>query len=172
MTQVEESIEVEVPVSVAYRQWTRFEEFPKFMDGVERIDSRDAGLTHWVVKVAGATREFDARITEQIPDERVAWTTVAGELHQAGVVTFHRIDDGRTKVMLQLDHDPHGVVETVGDLLGFAHRQAIDDLRAFKTFIEAQGAPGGGAPSPGLPSPGLPSPGVPGGGAGGTPDAF
>ncbi|WP_371483772.1 SRPBCC family protein [Kitasatospora sp. NBC_00315] len=140
MKQVEESIEVDVPVSVAYAQWTRFEEFPMFMDGVQRIDRRAAGLTHWVVRVAGATREFDARVTEQIPDERVAWTTVAGDLHQAGVVTFHRLDSTRTKVMLQLDHDPHGLVETVGDLLGFADRQAIDDLRAFKAFIESRGA--------------------------------
>ncbi|MFB7663632.1 SRPBCC family protein [Kitasatospora sp. NPDC056138] len=146
MTQVEESIEVGVPVSVAYDQWTRFEEFPMFMDGVERVDQRAAGLTHWVVKVAGATREFDAQITEQIPGERVAWTTVAGDVHQAGVVTFHRLDDSRTKVMLQLAHAPHGLTETVGAKLGFVHRQAIDDLRQFKTFIESHGAGTGGQP--------------------------
>ncbi|MET9613715.1 SRPBCC family protein [Kitasatospora indigofera] len=148
MTQVEESIEVAVPVSEAYRRWTRFEDFPRFMAGVERIDRTSPGLTHWVVRVGGATREFDARITEQIPDERVAWTTVSGDLHQAGVVTFHRLEDARTKVMLQLAHDPHGLVETVGDKLGFVHRQAIDGLQHFKDFVESRGAGPDAGPSP------------------------
>lgn len=96
-------------------------------------------LTHWVTKVAGFEREFDAEITEQIPDERVAWTTVAGEVRQAGVVTFHRLSDDRTKVMLQLDHDPEGISDTVGDKLGFVERQARQDLNNFKEFIESKG---------------------------------
>ncbi|MEV4557861.1 SRPBCC family protein [Kitasatospora sp. NPDC049285] len=140
MTQVEESIEIAVPLSVAYNQWTQFEDFPLFMSSVERIEQRSPDLTHWVVRVGGTTREFDARITEQIPDERVAWTTVSGDLHQAGVVTFHRLDEGRTKVMLQLAHKPHGLVETVGDWLGFIHRQTTDDLRHFKDYIESRAA--------------------------------
>ncbi|MEU6083352.1 SRPBCC family protein [Streptomyces sp. NPDC047108] len=139
MSQVEESIQVDVPVHTAYNQWTQFESFPEFMDGVERIDQRSDTLTHWVTSVADVKREFDARITEQIPDERVAWTTVEGEAKQAGVVTFHRINDTKTKVMLQMDFDPEGLAETVGDKLGFVKRQVTGDLGRFKQFIESRG---------------------------------
>ncbi|MEU2065003.1 SRPBCC family protein [Streptomyces sp. NPDC013455] len=139
MSQVEESIEVNVPVSAAYNQWTQFEDFPRFMDGVERIEQRSDTLTHWVTKIGGVTREFDAKITEQIPDERVAWTSVDGEAKQAGVVTFHYIDETTTKVMLQLDYEPEGLAETVGDKLGFVKRQATGDLKRFKEFIESRG---------------------------------
>ncbi|MEV5433661.1 SRPBCC family protein [Streptomyces sp. NPDC052701] len=139
MSQVEESIEVRVPVRTAYDQWTQFESFPEFMDGVERIEQRTDTLTHWVTNVDGVRREFDAEITEQIPDERVAWTTVNGEARQAGAVTFHRIQDDTTKIMLQMDFDPSGVTETVADKLGFVKRQVSGDLRRFKEFIEARG---------------------------------
>ncbi|MER5294741.1 SRPBCC family protein [Streptomyces pharetrae] len=139
MSQVEESIEVAVPVHTAYNQWTQFETFPAFMDGVERIEQRTDTLTHWVTKVDGVRREFDAEITEQIPDERVAWTTVAGDARQAGVVTFHRLDDARTKVMLQMEFQPDGVAETVGDKLGFVKRQTKGDLQRFKKYIEERG---------------------------------
>lgn len=139
MSQVEESVEVDVPVNTAYNQWTQFETFPQFMEGVERIDQRTDTLTHWVTNVNGVAREFDAEVTEQIPDERVAWTTVNGEARQAGVVTFHRIDDSTTKVMLQMDFDPDGLAETVGDKLGFVKRQVTGDLKRFKTFIENRG---------------------------------
>jgi uncharacterized membrane protein len=139
LSQVEESIEVRVPVHTAYNQWTQFESFPEFMDGVERIEQRTDTLTHWVTKVDGQERVFDAEITEQIPDERVAWTTVNGEVKQAGVVTFHRIQDDTTKVMLQMHFDPSGVAETVGDKLGFVKRQVAGDLRRFKEFMEARG---------------------------------
>ncbi|MDG9706213.1 SRPBCC family protein [Streptomyces sp. DH37] len=140
MSHVEESIEVRVPVRTAYNQWTQFESFPEFMEGVERVEQKSDTLTHWVTKVAGAEREFDARITEQIPDERVAWTTVDGEAKQAGVVTFHRLDDSTTKVMLQMDHDPEGVTDTVGDKLGIVRHRAKGDLKRFKEFIEKRGA--------------------------------
>ncbi|XQE77627.1 SRPBCC family protein [Streptomyces microflavus] len=144
MSQVAESIEVSVPVSAAYNQWTQFESFPQFMEGVERIEQRTQTLTHWKTKIAGVEREFDAEITEQIPDERVAWTSVGGEAKQAGVVTFHYIDDSTTKVMLQLDYAPEGLAETVGDKLGFVKRQAAGDLKRFKEFIESRGAETGG----------------------------
>ncbi|MEV6653663.1 SRPBCC family protein [Streptomyces sp. NPDC051219] len=140
MSQVEESIEVHVPVRIAYNQWTQFETFPEFMDGVERIEQRTATLTHWVTNVHGVKREFDAEITEQIPDERVAWTTVDGESRQAGVVTFHHLGENRTKVMLQMDFAPEGPAETVGDKLGFVQRQAKGDLERFKKFIESRGS--------------------------------
>ncbi|GAA2251849.1 cyclase [Streptomyces ruber] len=139
MSQVEESVEVEVPVTTAYNQWTQFESFPHFMSGVEKIEQRSDTLTHWVTNVDGVRREFDAEITEQKPDERVAWTTVGGEARQAGVVTFHRLGEGRTKVMLQMDFEPHGVTEKVGDMLGIVKRQAKGDLARFKEYIEERG---------------------------------
>ena len=144
MSQVEQSIEVGVPVRTAYNQWTQFESFPEFMNGVERIEQRGDTLTHWVTSVDGVHREFDAEITEQIPDERVAWTTVSGEAKQAGSVTFHRLGDDRTKVMLRMEFQPEGVTEKVGDKLGVVQRQTKGDLERFKRFIEARGRETGG----------------------------
>jgi len=108
------------------------------MDGVERIDQLTPTRTHWVTKIAGVKREFDAEITEQHPDERVAWKTENGT-HQAGVVTFHRLDDDHTRVTLQLDHDPQGLVEKAGDALGIVQRQVKSDLENFREFIEKRG---------------------------------
>lgn len=143
MSAIEESVEVAVPVTTAYNQWTQFEEFPRFMEGVERIEQRTPTLTHWVTNVGGARREFDAAITEQIPDERVAWTTISGEAEQAGVVTFHRLDDQHTRVMLRMRHHPDGVADTVADRLGFVRRQAKGDLHRFKEYIESRGSASG-----------------------------
>ena len=138
-----ESIDVDVPVSTAYNQWTQFESFPRFMEGVTRIDQITPTRTHWVTKIAGVEREFDAEITEQHPDERVAWTTVDGT-HQSGVVTFHRISDTTTRVTLQLDHDPQGFLEKAGDALGIVERRVKGDLVNFKKFIESRGVEEGG----------------------------
>ena len=137
MSSTEESVEVEAPLDAVYAQWTRFTEFPRFMSGVQRIDRLSDTLTHWVTSVDGVHREFDAEITEQVPGERIAWRSVNGA-EQRGVVTFHRVDSTRTKVMLQLDHEPHGVVDTVGDLLGFVSHQVLHDLAGFKRHIEEQ----------------------------------
>ena len=142
-TNVLDSIDVAVPVSTAYNQWTQFESFPKFMEGVERIEQLTPTKTHWVTKIAGVEREFDAEVTEQHPNERVAWKTENG-IHQSGVVTFHRIDNDTTRVTLQLDHDPQGFVEKAGDALGFVQRRVKGDLAKFKTFIEARGVEEGG----------------------------
>lgn len=142
-TNVQHSVDVEVPVATAYNQWTQFESFPRFMDGVERIDQLTPTRTHWVTKIAGVQREFDAEITEQHPDERVAWKTENGT-HQAGVVTFHRIDDATTRVTLQLDHDPQGLLEKAGDALGIVSRRLKGDMANFKTFIESRGREEGG----------------------------
>jgi uncharacterized membrane protein len=138
MTTVEESIEVAVPVTTAYNQWTQFESFPQFMEGVERVDQISDTMTHWVTKVGGVEREFDAKITEQHPDERVAWTSV-DQPRQAGVVTFHRLSPDRTKVMVQMDFEPEGLVENVGDRLGVVTRQVKGDLERFKDYIEERG---------------------------------
>jgi uncharacterized membrane protein len=138
MSTIEESIEVSVPIGQVYDQWTQFETFPQFMEGVESISQLDATHLHWVAEIGGVTRQWDAEITEQHPDERVAWRATGG-VENAGVVTFHRIDDGRTKVMLQLDFEPDGAVEKIGDALGIVKRKATGDLKRFKDFIEAQG---------------------------------
>jgi uncharacterized membrane protein len=139
MTTVEQSVEVEVPVSTAYNQWTQFEDFPEFMEGVERVDQLDDKRLHWVTKIAGVEREFDAEITEQHPDERIAWTTKDGP-KQAGVVTFHKLDPTRTKVMLQMEFEPEGIVEQAGDKLGLVKTRVHGDLERFKKFIEKRGA--------------------------------
>jgi uncharacterized membrane protein len=143
MTTVLESIDVKVPVNTAYNQWTQFESFPRFMTGVERVEQITPTRTHWVTKIAGVSREFDAEITEQHPDERVAWTTDKGT-HQAGVVTFHRIDDTTTRVTLQLEHEPEGVVEKVGEAIGAVKSRVKGDMAKFKEFIEHRGVAEGG----------------------------
>ena len=138
MSTIEQSIDVEVPVRTAYDQWTQFEEFPRFMEGVEKITQLSDTRTHWVTEIAGVSREFDAEITEQEPDQRIAWTSV-DEPRQAGVVTFHRLDDSKTRVMLQLDFDPEGFVEKAGDALGIVKSRTKGDLERFKEFIESRG---------------------------------
>ncbi|WP_067671041.1 SRPBCC family protein [Nocardia miyunensis] len=137
MTTVTESVDVHVPVTTAYNQWTQFESFPEFMQGVNRVEQRDDTHTHWTIEVAGATREFDARITEQHPDERVSWTTEAGPRH-AGVITFHRLDDTTTRVTAQMDIDPEGFLENVADKLGVLDRRVKGDLNRFRDFIESR----------------------------------
>ncbi len=138
MSQIEESIDVDVPVRTAYNQWTQFESFPEFMGGVESVKQVSDTMTHWTISVDGVKREFDAEITEQTPDERIAWNSVEGAGH-AGVVTFHRLDEGKTRLMLQLESEPQGIVENVADKLGFLKRQAKGDLDRFKKFIELRG---------------------------------
>ncbi|WIM94801.1 SRPBCC family protein [Actinoplanes oblitus] len=138
MSTVTEFVDVNVPVRTCYDQWTQFEEFPRFMDGVAEIHQLDDTHLHWKTTIAGVTREFDAEITEQLPDERVAWTATEGE-KQAGVVTFHRLDDTHTRVTVQLDFDPQGFVETAGDKLGMVDRRVKGDLHRFKEFIESRG---------------------------------
>jgi uncharacterized membrane protein len=143
MSTIEQAIEVDVPVRTAYNQWTQFEEFPRFMEGVEEVRQLDDGHVHWVGEIAGVRREWDTEITEQQPDERIAWHTVRGARND-GVVTFHRIADGRTRVMLQLEFDPEGFVETAGDALGLVRMRTRRDLERFKDFIEARGVESGG----------------------------
>ena len=138
MATIEQSIEVEVPVRTAYNQWTQFEEFPQFMEGVEEVRQLDDSHLHWVAEFGGTPHEWDAEITEQIPDERVAWRSTGGK-DNAGVVTFHRLDDDRTRVMVQMDYEPEGIKEKVGDALGFADRRVKGDLERFKELIEARG---------------------------------
>jgi uncharacterized membrane protein len=139
MASVVESIDVKVPVSTAYNQWTQFEDFPHFMEGVKSVTQTDDTHLHWVAEVAGQEKEWDAEISEQHPDERVAWNATSGA-ENAGVVTFHRIDDEMSRVTLQMDVDPEGVVENVGTALGFLDRRVKGDLERFKEFIESRGS--------------------------------
>jgi uncharacterized membrane protein len=143
MPTIEQSIEVHVPVRTAYNQWTQFEEFPRFMEGIEAIRQLDDERLHWRAELGGKSHEWEARITEQIPDERVAWTSVDGKTN-AGVVTFHRIADDVTRIMVQMDWEPEGVVEKVGGALGFDDRRLKGDLERFKEVIEGRGGESGG----------------------------
>jgi uncharacterized membrane protein len=138
MSTVEKTIDVNVPIRTAYDQWTQFEEFPRFMEGVKSVTQTDDTHLRWVAEVAGVDKEWDAEITEQHPDERVAWTSTSGA-RNAGVVTFHRLDDGTTRVLLNMDVDPEGLVESAGDALGFLDRRVQGDLERFKQFIESRG---------------------------------
>jgi uncharacterized membrane protein len=136
MAQVIATIDVDVPVSVAYNQWTQFESFPQFLDFVESIHQIDDTHTHWKVKIAGVTREFDAEITEQHPDERVAWNSIGGEENHAGVVTFHKLSDSTSRVTVQLDWEAEGFLEKVGAVFGVDDHAIKKDLANFKKFIE------------------------------------
>ena len=143
MAQVEKSIDVNVPVQVAYNQWTQFEDFPKFMEGVKQVRQIDDTTLHWIAEIGGQEREWKARIAEQIPDERIAWAA-EGDTPNAGVVTFHRIDDNTTRIMLQMEYEPTDFKEKAGDVLGIVSRRVEGDLKRFKEFIESRGQETGG----------------------------
>lgn len=135
---VEESIEVDVPVSTAYNQWTQFEDFPKFMGSVESVRQIDDTHLHWRAVVGGKVKEWDAEITEQIPDERIAWRSISGPPN-AGVVTFHRISDSRTRIMLQMDYSPETAAEKVADAGGAVKLTTKGNLKRFKKLLESRG---------------------------------
>ena len=143
MATVEKSIEVNVPLSTAYNQWTQFEEFPRFMEGVLEVRQLDDKRLHWKAEIAGKEKEWDAEITEQIPDERIAWRSRDGAWN-AGVVTFHRLGDSRTRIMLQLEYAPEGVIEKAADAIGVVSHRVEGDLLRFKEFIEQRGRETGG----------------------------
>ena len=142
MSTIERSIEVNVPVRTAYNQWTQFEEFPHFMEGVKEVRQTDDTHLLWVAEIAGKEEKWNAEITEQHPDHRIAWRSTSGA-DNAGVVTFHYIDENTTRVMLQMDYDPEGIVENVGDKLGVGGRRVEGDLERFKKFIEGRQVPTG-----------------------------
>jgi uncharacterized membrane protein len=139
MSTIEKSVEVEAPISTVYNQWTQFEEFPRFMEGVQEIRQLDDRHLHWVAEFGGSKHEWDAEITEQAPEERVAWRNTDGK-DNAGVVTFHKIDDGTTRVMVQMDFVPEGIKEKIGDAIGAPDRRVAGDLERFKEFIESRGS--------------------------------
>ena len=138
MSKIIEAVDVQVPVRTAYDQWTQFETFPRFMEGVKSVRQLDDRTLEWVADVAGREKRWQATITEQEPDQRIAWTSIDGA-HNAGVVTFHRLDDQTSRVTLQLDVDPEGPIENAGDALGFVTRRVKGDMERFKDFIESHG---------------------------------
>jgi uncharacterized membrane protein len=144
MGTVTEHVDVAVPIRTAYNQWTQFEQFPRFMEGVTEVRQLSDTMTHWVTEIGGVRREFDAKITEQLPDERVAWTSTGGDVQQSGVVTFHRLDESHARVTAQMELEPQGMAEKAGDKLGVVSRRVKGDLKRFKEFIESRGAETGG----------------------------
>ncbi len=138
MSYMEKSIQINVPLRTAYNQWTQFEEFPRFMEGVKEVRQLDDKHLHWKAEIGGKEKEWTAEITEQIPDQRIAWTSVGGAW-TGGAVTFHRVSDATSRVMLRLEYEPQGFLETIGDTAGFVSRRVEGDLERFKEYIEGRG---------------------------------
>ncbi|MFG2137691.1 SRPBCC family protein [Streptomyces sp. NPDC048650] len=140
MSTVKETVDVEVPVHTAYNQWTQFEEFPKFMEGVEKITQLDDRHNHWTTRIGGVRREFDTEIVDQLPDGRIAWRTTGGDTQQRGLVSFRPLDDAHTRVELVMDFEPNGAAEKTADMTGTVARRVKGDMRRFKDYIEHRGA--------------------------------
>lgn len=140
MSTIEKSIDVNVPSDTAYNLWTQFEQFPRFMEGVEEVRQINAKHLNWRVNVGGKQKEFETEITEQIPGKRIAWRTVGGT-DNAGVVTFHRLTGATSRIMVQMAYEPEGLLEKAGDLLGIASHRVQGDLERFKQYIERSGSP-------------------------------
>ena len=139
MTDIQAAVDIDVPVKTAYDQWTQFETFPKFMEGVKSVRQLDDTTLEWVADIAGKEKRWEAKIIQQEPDQRIAWTATEGA-HNAGVVTFHRLAEGKSRVTLQLTIDPEGPIENVGAALGIVQHRVEGDMDRFKEFIEARGS--------------------------------
>ena len=137
-SRIEKSIDVEAPVSTVYNQWTQFEKFPRFMEGISEVKQLDDTHLRWFADIGGKQKSWDAEIVEQTPDARIAWKSTSGATN-AGVVTFHRLAPSKTRVMLQVEYDPEGIVENVGDAVGVVSSRVKGDLERFKSFIELRG---------------------------------
>ena len=136
MPKIQDSIEVQVPVQQAYNQWTQFEDFPKFMEGIQSVQQLDDTHVHWVAEIRGETREWTTEITEQQPDEKVAWKTIDGEVKNDGLVTFEQVGEGQTRVNVQMDVEGESTAENVaGDLFGVVERQVHGDLLDRKSVV-------------------------------------
>ena len=138
MERIQKSIDVDRPLQQVYNQWTQFEEFPRFMEGVKEVKQLDDTRLHWVAEIAGKEKQWNAKIIEQIPDLRVAWESESGE-YTSGVVSFQALGPDRTRVTLDLSYDPKGFIENAGDTIGVVSRRIENDLEHFKEFIENRG---------------------------------
>jgi uncharacterized membrane protein len=139
---IDETIEVNVPVSTAYNQWTQFEEFPLFMQGVDHVEQRDDTRLHWVATVAGRTAEWDAQILEQHPDSQISWISEDGKKTR-GTVTFEPLGDLRTLIRLSMSYKPEGPAEQIGSAAGLDAARVRGDLERFKQLIESRGTESG-----------------------------
>jgi uncharacterized membrane protein len=162
MARIEKSIEVNVPVRTAYDQWTQFEEFPRFMEGVKSVTQMGERRLHWCAEVGGREKEWDAEIKEQVPDQKIIWAASDGT-DNAGIVTFASAPEGRSSVTLNMSYDPDGMLETIGDKLGFMSRRVQGDLERFRDFVEQRGVATGAYRET------LQNPNVPGGHTAGRP---
>lgn len=138
MQTVEKSVEVAAPVAQVYNQWTQFEEFPRFMEGVEQVKQLDDKRLHWVAQIAGRRKEWDAEIFEQVPDQKIAWRSTSGA-DNAGIVSFRPLDANRTEISVRMEYEPDGAVEAVGSALGAVSGRIEGDLERFKKFIQSRG---------------------------------
>ena len=143
MATVEESIEVRVPVSIAYDRWTQFEEFPQFMESVQEVHQLDDRHLRWVAEIDGEREEWEAEIVDQRPDQRIAWRSVSGATNE-GIVTFDRLDADTTRVRVRMEWEPSGMAQRAGATLGRDGGMVADDLARFKELVEAHGAERGG----------------------------
>lgn len=139
---IEKSINVNVPVRTAYNQWTQFETFPQFMEGVEEIRQLDDTHLHWVANIAGKQKEWDAEITEQTPDQRIAWRSTAGT-GNSGVVEFRPLSQNETQIQVRMGYEPDGALEKIGDAMNAPDMRVQGDLKRFKEFIESRGGESG-----------------------------
>jgi uncharacterized membrane protein len=139
METIEKYIDVNEPIQTVYNQWTQFEDFPRFMEGIEKVTQFDDTHLHWVANIGGKNLEWDATISEQIPDKRIVWYSDRGAVH-SGMVSFNPVGPEITRVTLRIDYEPEGFVEGTGDKLGFVSRRVEGDLKRFKEFIESRGA--------------------------------
>ena len=143
MARVEESIDVNVPLTTAYNQWTQFEEFPRFMEGVESVTQVDDTHLRWVAEIGGKRHEWEAEIIEQKPDQRVAWRALDGH-YNSGTVSFERLTtDDTTRITVVMEHETEGMLETLGTALGSDSRRVKGDLERFKEFVEDRGVESG-----------------------------
>lgn len=138
MATLQETIDVDVPVSTAYNQWTQFESFPEFMRGVESVEQIDETSLHFQTDIAGVRREYNAQITEQLPDRRIAWVST-DKPRNSGEVSFEPVGPDQTRVTVALEWEPEGFVEKAGSAMHADSHQIVADLKRFKQFIEARG---------------------------------
>jgi uncharacterized membrane protein len=142
MEHIERWVDVGIPIEAAYRQWTQFEEFPRFMAGVQSVERLDPTLLRWIARIGEQLKEWDARITEMIPNRSIAWRSERGEVH-AGRVTFHALGPDRTRVVVQVLYEPEGLLEIIGGKLGLVSSRIETDLLCFKDFVEAHSGASG-----------------------------
>ncbi len=143
MERIEKTFEVDCPVGTVYNQWTQFEAFPRFMEGVDEVRQLDDTHLHWKAKVAGKEKEWDSEIVEQVPDKVIAWRSTSGAPN-AGTVRFEPLNKERTRIKLTMEYEPKGFVENVGDSLGLVSGRVENAVERFKDLLEKRRAETGG----------------------------